>query len=248
MNVITRFGAVLLIAALPVQAKANQDPTAMRHVKCWAGTLTAVNTQDKSLTGKHWQFTKTFYLGQKCAISAVDKKKASLGDLSPGEEVRIRYHDAEGVLVANRIVERALRYDGTVQTVNSKAGVLTMTEPPLYRPFRAPERFHVGSDCKVILWNGHNGRLADVQPGDRVSVVYELPNSSQVAFRIQDKSETAKGVADAIDLSARTLKAKLGSEEKQFAVGDDCKVILGRPQTGQLKDVPARSIGLPTKM
>jgi len=110
MNMIRNCGFVFLIAVLPVSAKASQEPTARKHERCWTGTLTAVNTQGRALTGEHWHFSKTFYLGEKCAISTVDNKEASLADLRPGEKVRIRYQDTEGVLVADRIAERALRY------------------------------------------------------------------------------------------------------------------------------------------
>jgi len=132
MNIITKCGSVLLVAALPLSAKANQEPTATKHEQRWTGTVTAVNAQNKTLTGEHWEFAEIFNIGDKCAISTVDNKEAALGDLRAGEKVRIRYQKVEGVLVADRIVEKALRCDGTVRSVDKRAGIVTIEEGPLY--------------------------------------------------------------------------------------------------------------------
>ena len=237
MKTIMKLGAGLLLAVVPAGAQANPEPAPISHEKCWTGDVTVVNTQNKTLTGEHWQFSKTFYLGEKCPISTVDNHDATLSDLRPGEKVRIRYRSVEGVLVADRIVEEALHYKGTVQSVDPNTHTLTMAEAPLYQPFHAAERFHIAGDCKVILSNGREGSWNDVQPGDHISVVYELPRGSQVAYRIRERTATFEGLAGTIDLSTRTLEAKEGSSEKQFAVGDHCQVILSGDRTGQLKNV-----------
>jgi hypothetical protein len=237
MKTIMNTGFVLLLAALPAGVNANPDPATQGQESYWTGTLTAVNTGEKTLRGERWRLPKTFHLGVQCAISTIDNKQAALGDLRPGEEVQIRYQDAEGVLVADRIAEKALRYNGSVRDVDLKAGTVTMAEAPLYQPFRAPKGFRLAGDCKVILWNGQEGRLADVRPGDQISVVYELPEGSQIAYRIREKTTTFEGVADAINLKARTLKAREGSVEKQFTLGRGCQVVRSGERSGHLRDL-----------
>lgn len=237
MNNIKNIGYTVLIAALPLSAKGDQGRSEPKHEQVWIGTITVVDTKAKTLTGEHWRFAKSFDLGQKCAISTVDNKEAALGDLRPGEKVNIRYQQAEGVLVADRITEQALRYDGRVQSVDQKAGTITMEERPLYQPFHAAKRFQIAGDCKVLRWNGQEGRLRDLQPGDRVSVVYEIPNGSPVAYRIRKRTAAFEGVVETIDLSARKLKTRQGSGEQKFAVGDHCQVMLSGERTGHLKDL-----------
>ena len=68
-------------------------------------------------------------------------------------------------------------------------------------------------------------------------MVYELPNGSRVAYRIRERTTTWNGVAEVIDLKTRTLNAKEGSREKQFALSDHCPVILRGDRSGHLKDL-----------
>lgn len=205
----------------------------MHAEKTWQGTLSAVNTQDNTVMAKHWGFTETFHLGDKCAIMAVDKKEAPLSDLRPGEKVKISYQELEGVRVANRITERALHYGGTVHAVDASAGTVTMAEAPLYKPFRSPETFRIAKDCKFTLAAGGTGALADVRPGDRITIVYELPGGTPVAYRISDQSETIVGKLDSMNLPARTLEAK----QMTFQLADKCRFIASNQQAEPLKDL-----------
>jgi Domain of unknown function (DUF5666) len=239
MRTIRTCGFVLLMAALPMCAKAKEPVTAKANDETWTGTVTTVNDQSRTLTGKDWMFSKTFYLGDHCTIATLDNHKAALNALRPGEKVKVQYRNAEGVLVAERIAERPLHYTGTVQRINQTGNQLTMEEKPLYKPFHAPDSFRVASDCKVILWNGHEGTLADLRPGDRISLLYELPSGSRVAYRIKDHDQAVVGEVEAINLPARTLTAKEPSGEKNFALGDHCRIIIAGKKPGELKNLVA---------
>jgi hypothetical protein len=237
MRTVTTIGILVLVSAFAVGAYAEPQMGARKNEQNWGGTLTAVNAQDNTVTGQHWWSTETFHAGKNCAIVAVDKKEAALSDLRPGEKVKIRYQDVEGVRVADRIVERALHDGGTVQAVDAKAGTVTMQEPPLYKPFRAPETLRIADDCKVVLANGDEGTLADVRPGDRVTVIYELPGDSRVAYRIRDRSSSLVATLDAVDLSARTVKIKQKTGEETFQLADKCRIIASNQQREPLKDL-----------
>ncbi len=227
------------MATLPAGAKSDPAAAGTTRDRAWSGTITCVSSQDNTLKAKSGFFTRTFELGEHCPISTVDKKEAALSDLRSGDRVTIRYQDVEGVLVARRIAERPLHYAGTVHAIDPKGGLVTMEEAPLYQPFRAPRTFHVASNCKIVLWNGHEGTLADVQPGDRIVVTYDRPNGSSVAYRIRDRDLATVGTVEAIDLPARTVKAKEESGEKSFAVGDHCRIMVNGNKRAQLKDLVA---------
>ena len=203
MNTITKCAFVALAAAVPFDVQANQMPTQKHSEDTWTGTLTAVNAQEKTFKGEHWLFTKTFDLGAQCAISTLDNQKAALSDLRPGEKVKVHYQDVEGVLVVDHIAESPLHYTGTIHAVDPVAQTLTMEEPPLYQPFHAPKMFDIATDCKIVLNSGDTGALTALQPGDRISVIYELPAGSPAVYRIKDRSLTFVAKLEAIDPAAR---------------------------------------------
>jgi Cu/Ag efflux protein CusF len=237
MRNITNIGILVLMAALPIRVRADQQTACTRTEKTWNGTLSGVNTQDNTVQVKRWGVTETFHLGKNCAIATVDKKEAPLSDLRPGEKVDIRYQKVEGVRVADRIAERALHYGGTVHAVDPKAGTVTMDEVPLYKPFRGPETFRVADDCKLTLATGGAGSLADVRPGDRITLMYELPGGSPVAYRIGEQTSSFVGKLEAMNLPARTLQAGKMTGEKTFQLADKCRFIASNQQIEPLKDL-----------
>lgn len=237
MTTIKQSGLLVLVLTLPFTVGADQQMVRRDHERTWTGTLTSVNARNGVVAGKWWLFTKTFNVGDQCSISAMDKEPASLSDLRPGEKVKIRYQDVEGVRVADRIAERPLHYRGTVEKVDRQNGTVTIEEKAMYRTFSSHETFRTAGDCRVIRWNGKDGTLDDVRPGDKVAVIYELPGGSPVAYRIKERSSTFVGTVDGIDLSDRTVKAKDMFGNKKFNLADGCRIIVPGQQTGHLRDL-----------
>ncbi len=225
------------LAALPLGLNAEPQPAVKSHETTWTGTIISVDARGNTFTAKRGLRDRTFILGEKCAISTLDRKAAALGDLRPGEEVEVRYQHLAGVRIVDRIAERALRYEGTVQSVDPQAKTVTMAEVPLYQPFRAPRTFHLAADGKVMLREGHDGTLADVQPGDRVSIIYNVPGGARVAYSIRERTSRIVGTVETVNLAARTVKAKATSGEQAFVLGNDCQVMLNGEKKGQLQDV-----------
>lgn len=226
MSTIVQIGLIVLASALPFAASAAPETGKANNEKTWTGTLTTVNPQDNTITGKWWWFAKTFHIGQQCAISTVDRKDAALSDLRPGEKAQIHYQNVEGVLVANRIDEKPMYCSGTIETIGPKAQTVTITKETVYSMASADKTFNIAADCKVVLRNGKDGVLDDVKPGDRVTAVYELPNGSPVVYRILEKSTTFVGKLEAVDLPARTAKASEFVGGKKFNLADNCQIIV----------------------
>jgi hypothetical protein len=221
MKNITRLSLWLAVSSLPFGALAGSAAAAQEHECIWKGTVTAVNPQNRTVTAKGWLTTKTFNLGANCGIAVVDKPEAAATDLRPGDKVRIQYQASEGVLVADRIDEEAPLITGTVESVDPKAGALTLAAAPLHRLRLEHRVFHTAGDCKIVLWNGKSGTLADVRPGDRVTVVYDVPDSMPTAYRINDGSLIFTGKLEAADLSERTVRVS----EKTFSLADGCRIV-----------------------
>ena len=237
MRKIAKCGLLLVSAALALSVKADQQATETIKEKAWTGFLTAVNVRNQTLTARHGLLTRVFNLGGKCPITTMDKQAAALADLVPGEKVQIHYQEVGGVLVANRVAEQALRYDGRLHAFDPQVAALTMEQAPVLKPFRAPKTFHMAADCKVLLRNGDKGSVADLQPGGRVSVIYNLAHGTPVAYRIRDLSLEFVGTVKGIDLEGRTVEAGEKSATKKFKLADNCRLVLGNEKLGRPKDL-----------
>ncbi len=237
MNHIRYIVTLLALTALPPALRAGEKPAGMNREHTWTCTLSAVNAADKTVAGKHWLTIRTFHLGENCVIAGLNDKNAELSDLHSGEKVRIRYQGSEGVWVADRITVKPLRYAGRVRSVDGKAGTVTMEQTPLRQPFEAAKTFRLAESCKVALADGGHGALADLQPGDRLDIIYELPGGAPVAYQIRDQSSTFTGTLDAIDLSDRSVKAKATLGKREFSLADKCQIRLPDRPRGSMNDL-----------
>lgn len=236
MQMIERIGVAVLVFGLPVFAGASQPQAGTMQQETWA-TLTKVDAKNGTFTAKGLISTRTFHAGDNCSVVAVDKKEAELSDLRPGEKVRIRYQGLEGVLVADRVVEKALHYRGTVQGLDPKAVTVTMERKELYRTVPVHKTMRIARDRKVILTDGKEGMVSDLKPGDRVAVIYELPDGTAMAYRIRQESATFVGTVDTINLPDRTLTAKNRLSEKEFDLAPRCEIVLNGREHADLKNL-----------
>src|SRR5579863_1967665 len=85
--------------ALPASADGKQGD----KEKSYSGTITAVDTKDKIVKVRGALFSRSFVLADDCAFAQWDNGKAALNDFRRGERVEIRYQNASGVLVADRM-------------------------------------------------------------------------------------------------------------------------------------------------
>ncbi len=82
------------------------------------------------------------------------------------------------------------------------------------------------------------GTLADLPPGCHVTVLYEKPAGQLTARQIDQTSAMFTGELTAMDLTARTVKAKheLGGA-KQFNLADDCAIMVNGKADGHMRDL-----------
>jgi hypothetical protein len=199
--------------------------------KNYTGTVVSVDPKELTLTAKGWIFEKRFNLGASCSYTALDKSSATAGDLRPGEKVVIRYQDANGVLVADRVEQLPMRSEGMVKAVDPGAHTLTL------RLTGRNETFQIANACAVMLRGEKSGALSDVQAGDHVTVTYEEPGGKRMARQIAQTSSEFTGTLTAIDLETKTVKAKSAFASKKFNVGDDCAIVIHGQPGGRLSDL-----------
>ena len=199
--------------------------------KTYTGTVTSVNPNERMLHVHGLMMSKDFNLGDSCAFMLPDKSAGTMSDLRPGEKITVNYQDAHGVLVADRVQQEPMSYEGFVKTIDPNAHSMTLHLRAENKTFTLPD------DCKIVLRNDHAGAIADIQPGNYVTVTYETPNDQLVARQIAQTSEKFIGTVKAIDLNQKTLTAKATFETKKFNVADNCIIVLNGQLNGQLSDL-----------
>ena len=223
--------ASVLTAASVVTASADQATTAARPEKNYTGTVVSVNPNEHTLDVRGFLFSKKFNLGDNCTYALWDKSAGTVSDLRPGEKVAVNYQDASGVLVADRVKQEPMRYEGMVKTIDPQNRTMTVHVRGLDKKFQIPD------NCSVVLRNDKSGTLTDIQVGNHVTVTYETPNDTLTARQIAQTSATFTGTLTAIDLGERTVKAKTLFDTKKFNLADNCAIVLNGKPDGQLSDL-----------
>jgi Cu/Ag efflux protein CusF len=225
--------AAVLAAGAVFRASADQAAADKpdRPERSCTGTVDSVDLQEHTLETKGFVFNKKFNLGVACAYTVLDKGAGTASDLRPGEKVAVSYQNVDGVLVADRIEQQPMRFEGMVRAVDPDKHTLTLHRPTLDKTFQ------IADGCSVMLRNEKPGALADIQTGDHVTVTYETPSGRPTARQIAQTSIEFTGTLTAIDLGERTLKARAVFDTKKFNLADNCAIVInGRPD-GQLADL-----------
>lgn len=224
-------GLAVLSAVSAWSVRADEQAAMKQKEKSYSGIIDRVDAKEKTVKLKGMLFTRTFNIADNCEFSLGDKKDATLDDLRAGQKVDVQYKDASGVLVANRFTQEELSYVGTVQAIDRNAHTLKLSHSGLHKTFELP------GDCRVVLRDDRSGSLEDVKVGHQVTVVYELPGGSPTAREIEQTSATYVGTLDAIDASARTVKAKHFVGDRKFSLADNCKIVVNGKSGGKLSDL-----------
>lgn len=124
-----------------------------------------------------------------------------------------------------------MKFEGMVKTIDTTNHTLTLHRTAL------DKKLQIADGCKIILHNDKLGTLADIQPGDHVTATYETPEGVPTARQIAQTSTEFTGKLTAIDLGAKTLKAKALFASKKFDVADDCAIVVNGKTDGQLGDL-----------
>ncbi|HEY5042510.1 MAG TPA: hypothetical protein VIK53_10960 [Verrucomicrobiae bacterium] len=224
--------AAVLTATAAFRASADQSATTARPDENYTGTVTAVDPQEHVLSVKGWMLShKSFNLGDNCAYTLLNQNAGGVNNLRPGEKVTVSYQDAHGVLIADRVKQEPMKFEGMVQTIDPAKNKLTLHRTGL------DKELQVADGCKIVLRNDKPGTLADIQPGNHVTVTYETPDGVPTARQIAQTSIEFTGKLTAIDLGEKTVKAKATFDSKKFNLADNCAIVINGKTDGQLGDL-----------
>ena len=199
--------------------------------KTLEGVATSISQPDKTNLVKTFWSSKTVNLADDCKVLLPDKSGAGLAALRPGQRVKINYENIHGVRVAHQIEQENMAFTGHVMAMDPTNHLLTLRHRGLDKTFQ------IAGDCKVVLRNQKTGTFAEVQPGHRVTVTYELPGGVTTARVIAQTSEVFNGALTAIDLTDRTVKAESLMNGKKFNLADDCAIVISGKPDAKLSDL-----------
>ena len=214
----------MIFAILPCATLASADaPKADRTERHFKGTLATLDPNEGTVAVKSFWRTRTFNLADDCKVSLEDKPQATVAELRPGQQVEIKYQNADGVLIARQINQHNLAFKGRVKAVEPNQRMLSVKRSGLTLDF------NLASDCP-ILKQGESQTMRDLQVGEIVSVVYEPVGESRIARRIEQLHEEFAGTIRALDAETRTVKASGFLEDRKFNLADDCEIVIpGQP-------------------
>jgi hypothetical protein len=221
----------VLATASPLTLPAEDTSTNAFPLKSYSGTVVSVDVKERTLGMQGFFSSKTFNLGDNCAFVFVDKGVGMISDLRPGQRLGIVYQEVHGVLVADRITQEAMNYEGTVKTCDQAARLLTFHGRGRDKVFR------IAPDCKVIIRGDKAGSLADVQPGHYVAVTYETPDNKPTVRKIAQTSEVYSGTVTEVEPVSKTIRVKSVYDAKKFILADNCSIIIGDKINGQLTEL-----------
>ena len=224
----------ICLSAMAINATAaaiSQAAAADKHDKTYTGTVAAVDANEHILKVDGLFLHKDFNLGNTCSYVFLDKGSGAIGDLHPGQKVVVAYRNFDGVRVADLVEQQPLLFEGKVTEFDANKRTMSVRHDGLEKTFQ------IAPGCPIDLHDNRSGTLADVQPGNRVTVTYETPYGGAVARRIDQATQRFTGELTAIDLNDRTAKAKDLLARKKFKLASNCEVVLNGKTDAKLRDV-----------
>ncbi|MGA2801680.1 MAG: hypothetical protein ABSE97_04835 [Verrucomicrobiota bacterium] len=250
----------ILAMTAALKSSADQTATAPQPGETYTGIITAINPQGRVLDVKN----KKFNLSDTCTYTIVGKDTGSVGDLHPGQQVTVSYHitsvlpadraqqepeTAAGgqkimvnnyyytndVFVADSVQQELMTRNGTVRTNDLTHHTLMLRFLVLNKTFK------IADDCQIILSDGKNGAITDIQSGNYVTVTYETPGGDEaVAHKIaQTDAMLINGRVIEINQTNRTITTAtvLNYHPKKFHLADNCTIAVNGKTNAPLSDI-----------
>jgi predicted RNA-binding protein len=223
--------SAVILSAMSITADADQAAARPVKEKEFEGKVVYVNAEEHTLTVRDWLRHRTFDLGGNCAITRWDNTAGAVADLRPGEKVTVGYQNAHGVLAADRVTQEAMRFRGVVKAIEPEHRELVMGR------WDHDKTFKLAQDCKVVLHNQANGDVAEIKPGDHITLVYETPAGPDVAYQIMRTSANFTGALVAIDMPHRTVCIEDAVSTRQFSLASDCSIVASNTTDAPMADL-----------
>jgi predicted RNA-binding protein len=212
-------------------ARADQPAVADKQDKTYSGIVASVEPGDRVLKVHGPFFSKAFKLGDSCGYVFLDSGSRSIDGLHAGQKVLVGYRTIDGLRIADVVTQQPMVFEGTVKDIDAQKQTMSV------RHMGYEKTFNIAAGCPIDLYNHRSGTLANVQPGNRVTVTYETPHDNTVARRITQNSQIFTGQLTALDLNDRTAKASDVMARKKFNLAPTCVVVINGNTSANLRDI-----------
>ena len=219
----------ILAMTAALKSSADQMAAVTEPDKTYTGTISTVDTKERVLEIRVFVANKQFNLGDTCTYIIAGKGIGSIDDLRPGQRVMINYH-TNSASVADCVKQGLKICDGMVTANDTERHVLT-----LYFSSKN-NTFQITDDCRIVLNDGKSGAVADIQPGNHVTVTYEPRDGKNLAREIAQTSMTFAGRITVLNQTNRTVEAKTLLNLKEFHLADNCVIVDNGKTDGQLSN------------
>jgi hypothetical protein len=172
-----------------------------------------------------------FNFGESCTYIVPGKANAKINEVRVGEKVKVTYQEVQGVLIADRVEQLPMQFEGRIAEIDAGKHTLTLHRPGLDKDLQ------IAGDCKVMLLGSRDGSLNDIRPGDHVTVTYVIPDGTPTVEEIKQTGVEFTGTLTAIDVGERTLKASSTFETKKFNLADNCNIVINGRGNCELSDL-----------
>ena len=232
-KLIRNIGALTLTLALMQNAGVVRAANAKLEGHTTQGTVATVDAKGKTLKLHGWLGSLrslNFHLAEGATVMTGQSKTAAPEDLKTGMEVRVHYKRVDGVRVATHIEQRLHEDTSFVKSVDLTTQQLTVERARLGKTFWLTE------DTRILA-HGKPAKLADLKPGQRVTVNYVRNGVALVAKSVNDPSELFSGTIEAINAEQGSVTMKYLLSRRTFALGADCRIVVDDSPKATLRDL-----------
>lgn len=124
-------------------------------------------------------------------------------------------------------------FTGTVISVEPQGRVLDA------KGFFFSKKFNLGANCAYVMLDNKSGTIADLRPGEKVTVSYQNAQGVLIADRVEQQPMRDEGMVQAVDPVAHTLTLHAPGWNKTFQIPNDCNVVLRGGKAGSVADIQA---------
>ena len=138
---------------------------------------------------------------------------------------------------------RAVADQPTTATIPKRAytGMVISIDPQKRmletKGFLFSKKFNLGTDCAYVMLENKSGTLADLRPGEKVTVSYQDVHGVRIADRVEQQPMRYTGMVQGVDPAAHEVTLQMTGRNKTFQISDDCNVVLRGGKTGSVADI-----------
>jgi len=149
-----------------------------QHDLSFAGHLTGIDPQHRTLLIRHGAMTREFALAPNYAVVMRDNNEASLNNLQLGDEVNVIYERVNGSHMVRRIEQNSASITSTIVAVD------TSTRTIRTRDGKGEKQFTLEDNCPIVINNNlHNG-MDSLMVGEQATINYNNVDGVLVANRV----------------------------------------------------------------